>query len=455
MRDRIGPGDVIPATDAPSRDARYGLGMGGTDTGVAGRPGDLDSVVVRRLDPHQLVAVDAAVAVVYTLLLALSASSPAPGRSPAWTAGAPGAVTVAVVALVGLPPAARRLAPVPVLSVVLAATVAGHALHVVREPFLAAAFVLYLVVQRTHRPARVSLTALVVTCGVMAAAVMVVGVPQPMIDVVGPFLTGAVALIAAAALGRTVQARRRYAARYAEQVAERAVLAERLRIAREMHDVVTHSLGIIAVKAAVANHVADGRPQEARDALQVIEATSREALTEMRRMLGVLREDASRPGPAADLAVLAGRARAAGIRLDLELAGDDGPPDLSRLPGPVGLTVHRVVQEALTNVIAHAPGARCAVRVDVVRDGSAAAEVQVSVTDDGGPTDGGEAADDGPAAGATAAGATAAAAGGRGLAGMRERVTALGGSLSAGPVPGRGFAVRAVIPLPAPGGEDR
>ena len=144
---------------------------------------------------------------------------------------------------------------------------------------------------------------------------------------------------AALAVGWTVRERRAYAAGRASRPTEQAVAEERLRIARELHDIVAHSMSLIAVKAAVANHVAEARPQEARDALRVIEATSRGALAEMRRALGVLRDgapDAPAPGSAdlpglADLAALADRAATAGVQRA-------GPaPAAAELPEAVGL----------------------------------------------------------------------------------------------------------------------
>jgi signal transduction histidine kinase len=225
---------------------------------------------------------------------------------------------------------------------------------------------------------------------------------------------GAAALIAGYALGLTVRVRRERAA----GDRERAVAAERLRIAREMHDVVAHSMSLIAVKAAVGNHVAPEQPGEAREALRVIEETSREALSELRRMLGVLRDGtgvpALAPAPAlAGLGALADRAAQAGPAVDLVV---DGPGEL---PGGVGQSVYRIVQEALTNVVKHADAATCRVRV-TGGDG----EVCVEVLDDG-------------RGGAVVPG--------HGLIGMRERVAVYGGEFSAGPAE-NGFRVFARLP---------
>jgi signal transduction histidine kinase len=207
------------------------------------------------------------------------------------------------------------------------------------------------------------------------------------------------------------------------------VTEERLRIARELHDVVAHGMSLIAVKAGVANHVLEARPQEAQDALRVIETTSRGALTEMRQLLGVLRSgsDAGEapaslsPAPGAGgLRELADRAAMAGVRVSMEVRG------LERLPEGVGLSVYRIVQEALTNVVRHAAPARCSVVVEA--DGR-------SVTI--------EVADDGPGRRVLPAGEPGH---GHGLVGMRERVAMYGGVFRAGPRRAGGFGVSVRLP---------
>ncbi|MFG1999569.1 sensor histidine kinase [Spirillospora sp. NPDC048911] len=216
---------------------------------------------------------------------------------------------------------------------------------------------------------------------------------------------------------------RRLAARQAEiDRAHQILVDERLRIARELHDVVTHGMGLIAVKASIANHIADDRPEEAREALRVIEATSKGALTEMRRLLGVLREPeegglAPSPGVAA-LPELAGRVADAGVQVELTVG------DVHDLPEAVQLTAYRIVQEAVTNVVKHAAPARC--RVSVVKT---TAEVRIEVTNDGAPVP-----------------PVRPGEGGHGLVGMRERVAMYGGDFSAAPRPGGGFAVSATLP---------
>lgn len=210
--------------------------------------------------------------------------------------------------------------------------------------------------------------------------------------------------------------------REAAQQAALAAIEERQRIAREMHDVVAHGLTSIVVQSDGARAALAHEPAVAEPALATIAATGREAMTEMRRMLGLLRTESGRHEPQprlTDVPSLVDEARAAGTPVVAEL-----PDPLPAVPDGVALTAYRVVQEALTNVRKHAgPGAAAAVRLRV-EDG-----LVVEVSDDG---RGAAAAYDGR---------------GLGLAGMAERVTAHDGALDAGPRPGGGFAVCARLPL--------
>jgi len=289
-------------------------------------------------------------------------------------------------------------------------------------------------------PTRQASAAFALTLVVSAAAVIT---GEAVLTPSGPWTeaAGTAALVwlvigAAWAAGRVVRERRSRAARRDRRLAEEALAEERLRIARELHDIVSHSLSVIVVKAAVANHVAQARPQETRDALQAIEQTGREALTDMRRALGVLRGDTAgqrtrEPGSAQtapppgldDLPALIQRAERAGVRTELRTRLAAG------LPAGTALAVYRIVQEALTNVVKHAgDGTHCQVTITVDSRG----EVRIEVADDG--------------AGNTAAIDRVELRGGPGLVGMRDRVMMYGGTLTAGPRPGGGFAVSARLP---------
>ncbi|GAA2124602.1 sensor histidine kinase [Kitasatospora saccharophila] len=214
--------------------------------------------------------------------------------------------------------------------------------------------------------------------------------------------------------------------------AQVAVAAERARIARELHDVVAHNVSVMIVQADGAAYVLDASPQQAKEALGTIASTGRQALAEMRRLLGVLRtadttgEYVPQPG-VEELPDLLEQVRRAGLQVDYRATGE-----VRELPRGLELTVYRIVQEALTNVRKHGgPDARARVAVDF-RDG----DLEVLIEDDGrgstreqlsGGTDGL----------------------GHGLIGMRERVGMVSGSLDVGPRPGGGFRIRAVLPLKA------
>jgi signal transduction histidine kinase len=206
-----------------------------------------------------------------------------------------------------------------------------------------------------------------------------------------------------------------------QRQAEQAAAAERARIARELHDIVAHHLSVIVLQAAGAR--ASGRP--AGVPLEKIENSARQALAETRRLLGVLRDPDEATGLApqpgiGDLDALAASVGAAGLPVSLVIDGD-----LAALPAAVDVSVYRIVQEALTNVLKHAGPARADVTI-----GRAAGTVTIEITDNG-----------------TGEPAPLTPAGGHGLAGMRERAAIFGGELAAGPRPGGGFAVRARLPL--------
>jgi signal transduction histidine kinase len=257
--------------------------------------------------------------------------------------------------------------------------------------------------------------------------------PGPTVLAVGTIVFSAVAL-AADAFGGRYRARLELseAAERAEaEAGRRAVLEERARIAREMHDVVAHHLSLIAVRAEAAPYRLDRLASDARTEFGELGETAREALTEMRRLLGVLRTgEAAEQGPQpglGDLPELVAAARGAGLAVEMSRRGPlDGPP------APVGVCAYRIVQESLSNAGRHAPGAAISVTVDVEP-----AAVRLKICN--GP---GEARNEARAHALAANGHRR----GHGLAGMRERVTLLGGTFSAGPAPGGGFEVAADLP---------
>jgi signal transduction histidine kinase len=226
--------------------------------------------------------------------------------------------------------------------------------------------------------------------------------------------------------------------RQSAQAAER----ERTRIARELHDVVAHHVSLIAVQAEAATSLLPGRPDEARSSVEIIGNTARQALTELRRLLGVLRKPSERleTAPSASLGQLGDvldQVRGAGLPVDFEIVGTPCP-----LASGVDLTAYRIVQEALTNTIRHANAARAAVRL-CYEPGY----ITVSITDSGRRPDGtSPAAGNGTGTGRPGPLLTGAGSLGLGLAGIAERVASCGGTLTVGPTPAGGFAVTARLP---------
>jgi signal transduction histidine kinase len=335
--------------------------------------------------------------------------------------------------------------------------------------FLAVAYVLYHIVANFEER-RGFVRALVIVVGVAVVDLLVLmasgfssGQPRNDANLVPVVMF----VVIAWSIGYIVRQRRRYAIGLQVEAASKAVAEERLRIARELHDVVAHSMSVIAVQAGYGQYVIDSQPADARAALGAIQATSREALDEMRRMLGALRTadqpdegaspdlpadaSASAEPPAAplfpapglsDLDRLVTRTASAGVEASVVRMGD-----VRELPASIDLSAYRIIQEALTNVVKHAQASRCDVLLDYGQD-----ELRIEVTDSGagvpalagavpvqvGGSGGGHQAGPGPAWNG----------GGHGIIGMRERVGLLGGSFSAGPLSGYGFQVTARIPLP-------
>lgn len=379
---------------------------------------------------------DAAAAVVVALTIGYAIVDP-PGPSspwPAWSAWP-------VAAIVSLPIAFRRRRPRAMLvlacATATAATLSGAvAAGMIWLTFVPTVLALYLVAATASATWSVSG---LVACALAATGAILLfydqvlpGLPPPAtpseLPPYWPVEIGAVCvfLVAGWGVGKAVKWKRETTARLVRHLSEAAVADERRRIARELHDVIGHSMSLIAVKATVANHVADERPQEVRAALAVIERTSRGALTEIQRVLGLLRSDGDLaethvPVPGvADLPELADHARSAGVEVELTVHEE------AALPPAVAVSVYRIVQQALTNVITHAGPTRCSVTVAI--DGRAAA---IEVTDDG-PRHGRP-----PRAGRG---------GGHGLIGMRERVKMYGGTFDADFRPEGGFRVTARLP---------
>ncbi len=277
-----------------------------------------------------------------------------------------------------------------------------------------------------HGSRRVAVTAL---CALpVAAAIRELNNPEN--TTVSEVLNGLgwdIAIVATWLLGAYVRTRRQLVLELRQRAAdsaEAAAVAERARVARELHDVLAHSLGVVVVQAEAAEEALARRPEVAAESLRSIQRTGREALVEVRRLVGVLREDEAVREPARGAAAvgeLVHRVSATGLPVELEVHGS-----VEGLPAAPDLAVYRIVQESLTNVLKHARASRAHVLIARRPD-----QVSVEVTDDGHGAGG----QDGS---------------GNGLRGMRERVTALGGTFSAGPSGEGGFAVRAVLSLREP-----
>lgn len=243
-------------------------------------------------------------------------------------------------------------------------------------------------------------------------------------------------LAAPAAIGATIRTRSQSAAAVHAEQARRAASEEQLRMAQDLHDAVGHGLAVIAMQAGVALHVLDRQPQRARESLEAIRDTSREALGGLRVELDRLRAPVDeaprrRPGPGvADVQVLVDRMRAGGLDVRLEVTS------IGELPADLDQAAYRIVQESLTNVLRHAGRATAEVRVT-----RSAGDLLIEVADTG-------------SGGSAAPGSSADGAVGTGIEGMRSRAAVLGGGLVAGPRAGSGFAVRAWLPItgsPGPG----
>ena len=332
--------------------------------------------------------------------------------------------------------------PVPILAVAVSAATIQMALGNTSPPLgVMLGFTAYLTASRLER--RRSIWVAVAAMAALGSALGYAALQGQSAQVAVEAVEGFLPLVAAWFVGDSVAARRRYLAGLAEQAErERAAQAERdrqevreerVRIARELHDVVAHTLTVMTVQAGVGRRLMAKRPEEASSALASIEAIGRTAQDELRVVLGLLRDDelekaSLAPAPRlVDLKALVETVRDSGTPVELRTSGADRP-----LSPSLELSIYRVVQEALTNVVKHAPGARASVDLAVTDT-----EVRVDITDNGRR-----------AAARPAAEVSEALHGpGHGIVGMRERVGAFGGWLVAEPRPDRGFRVLARIPL--------
>jgi signal transduction histidine kinase len=339
--------------------------------------------------------------------------------------------------LVGtLPLILRRRYPVPVFAVIWSVTIL-HSFMGYPEggPVIATLFALYAVA--AHGPSRRA-GVICLVCALVGTTSLIWTPDDP--AGIGDILTIYTLLNASFVFGDNMRIRRAYInavedraerlERERDVESQRAVLEERARIARELHDVVAHSMSVMVVQAGAARRTLDRDPDKAAEAVGHIESTGRAALEEMRRLVSVLRASTNgngdteaprlpQPQPG-DLGKLIHGCRDAGLYVTLNIQGDQRP-----LPPGLGLVVYRIVQEALTNTIRHAATSDAAVCLDYRPDA-----IAVTVTDDG-----------------RGAAAPKGSEPGHGLAGMRERVVLYGGELSAGPNPGGGFQVVAELPL--------
>ncbi len=369
---------------------------------------------------------------VYVAVVASLSLTSADGTGGASNAGS----RIVAAAAMGLPLLGRTRWPLPVFVATLALSSLALVAGIARDWFVGPALALYEVADRAPSTRSELTRAIVIATAVIAVALVVAGSAAPPSQVAEGLAVGAVVLGVGWILGWVGRERREYRAAAAAAQVQQAVAEERLRVAREIHDVVAHGVSLIVVRASVASHVMDRRPDEARDALAMIESTGRESLRELRRVVGALRAgDPPDGAPAgvepplggpADLRAIADAVAPAGVRVELDA------DDLAPLSPLVAATVHRVVQEALTNVVRHAAPTTCRIMVRITAD-----EVVVRVEDDG------------AGAGWRPSGVGS---GGHGIAGMRERVRLLAGSLDAGPRPGGGFAVEARLPRDAADG---
>ncbi|KMS69830.1 histidine kinase [Streptomyces viridochromogenes] len=378
-------------------------------------------------------ALDAALAVgVLACMVAGSFVDPHGKNEVTWVLRTPDVLSLLLITLGAAALVFRRRAPMTVLALTGAASVVESVTGDPRAPVaMSAVIALYTVASTTDRPTtwRVGLLTMTVLTGSAMLAGPLPWYAQENLAIfawTGIGATAGDAVRSRRAFVAAIRERAERAERTREEEARRRVAEERLRIARDLHDVVAHHIALVNVQAGVASHVMDKRPDQAKEALAHVREASRSALNELRATVGLLRQSGdpeapTEPAPGLDrLDELAGTFRSAGLQVEVARA-DQG----TTLPAAVDLAAYRVIQEALTNVRKHA-GPEAKAEVSVVRVGP---NVEITILDDG-------AGDDETGEG-----------GGHGLLGMRERVTALRGTLTTGPRYGGGFRVHAILPL--------
>jgi signal transduction histidine kinase len=353
-----------------------------------------------------------------------------------WGLRTPDALSLALMAFGAAALVFRRRAPLVVLAVTGCVSVVESVTGDPRAPVVMSAVVaLFTVAASTDRPTtwRVGLLTMTVLTGAAMLAGPLPWYAQENLAVfawTGIGATAGDAVRSRRAFVQAIRDRAEKAERTREEEARRRVAEERLRIARDLHDVVAHHIALVNVQAGVAAHVMDKRPDQAKEALAHVRTASRSALDELRATVGLLRQSGdpeapTEPAPGLNrLDELVATFHHAGLHVEVARA-DQG----AELPTAVDLAAYRIIQEALTNVQKHA-GTRAKAEVSVVRVGPA---IEVTVLDDG--------------AGGSTAETPAPAGGGHGLLGMRERVTAVRGTLTTGPRYGGGFRVHAILPV--------
>ncbi|MCX4761398.1 sensor histidine kinase [Streptomyces sp. NBC_01275] len=388
----------------------------------------------RQLKAHPLALDTALAAAVLLCMLASSFVNPHGQQGVSWSLRTPDAFSLLLMTLGAVALVFRRRTPMTVLALTGAVSLVESLTGDPRHPVAMSAVVaLFTVAATTDRPT--TWRAGLLTMTVLTGAAMLAG-PLPwyaqenlgILAWTGIGATAGDAVRSRRAVVQAIRERAERAERTREEEARRRVAEERLRIARDLHDVVAHHIALVNVQAGVAAHVMDKRPDQAKEALGHVREASRSALNELRATVGLLRQSGdpeapTEPAPGLDrLDELAGTFRNAGLRIEVARADQE-----TKLPAAVDLAAYRVIQEALTNVQKHA-GGEAKAEVSVVRVGP---NIEITVLDDGRPTD-----EEPPQAG-----------GGHGLLGMRERVSALRGTLTTGPRYGGGFRVHAILPV--------